>query len=72
MTMKTLAFAAPNTMVSKLSADLRKSGYTVIRNSSAGTMSATVTGGTEVVVRALRMKPNAWIIRADDSVVNPA
>lgn len=72
MTMKTLAYAAPNTMVSKLAADLRKGGYTVIRNSSAGTMSATVTGGTEVVVRALRMKPNAWIIRADDSVVNPS
>lgn len=63
--MKTVAYAAPTSFVTKFAKDLSAAGYTVTKDRE--TMVAKGDGG-KVIARALKMR-SAWVVRADDTVV---
>lgn len=70
MNMKTLAYAAPNDLINKLARDLRTGGYTVTRESETLKATVDIDGKVVVVVRALRIRNNAWILRAVPEAVS--
>jgi molybdopterin-guanine dinucleotide biosynthesis protein len=71
--LKTIAFAAPTTLISKVAKDLKAAGYQVALDKSAGTMvaKALMQDGSELeVARALQMgRGRTWSLRADPQVI---